>query len=72
MTERHDRDSTVVVSDSGSGAGMGMVVGILLVLAILVAVWFFTLGPGRGTTNSGGTQSVPSAPAASQPAPSKS
>jgi hypothetical protein len=71
-----ERDTTVVASDRGSG--MGTILGILLVIALLIAVWYFTLGPGRGTTtnSSGGTQPVPSvqAPAgggASQaPAPS--
>jgi hypothetical protein len=56
-----DRDTTVVTSDRGSG--LGTILGILLVIALLIAVWYFTLGPGRGTTdtNSGGnTQPVPS------------
>jgi hypothetical protein len=72
MTEPRDRD-TVVVTDRDGGTGFGMILGILLVIALLIAVWYFTLGPGRGTTtNSGGTQPVPSvqAPAASQPAAS--
>jgi hypothetical protein len=68
-----DRDTTVVREDRGSG--LGTLLGILLVVALLLAVWYFTLGPGRGTVdnNSGGTtQPVPSvqAPAASQPAAS--
>jgi hypothetical protein len=59
MAEYHDRD-TVVVSDRSSG--LGMILGVILVIALLVAVWYFTLGPGRGTVgNSGGnTQPVPS------------
>jgi hypothetical protein len=68
MTEPRDRD-TVVVTDRDGGSGLGMILGILLVLALLIAVWYFTLGPGRGTTNSGGTTNpVPSvqAPATSQ------
>lgn len=74
MTEPRDRD-TVVVTDRDGGSGLGMIVGILLVIALLVAVWYFTLGPGRGTTtnNSGGTTNpAPSVqvPAASQPAAS--
>jgi hypothetical protein len=63
-----DRDTTVVREDRGSG--LGTILGILLVIALLIAVWYFTLGPGRGTVdvNSGGNgQAVPSvqAPAAS-------
>jgi hypothetical protein len=74
MTDYREKD-TVVVSDGGDrGTGLGMIVGILLVIALLVAVWYFTLGPGRGTTNNSGgtTQPLPSvqAPAASQPAAS--
>jgi hypothetical protein len=49
-----DRDTTVVREDRGSG--LGTLLGILLVIALLIAVWYFTLGPGRGTVdvNSGG------------------
>jgi hypothetical protein len=64
MTEHHDRD-TVVVTDSG-GSGMGMILGVLLVIALLVAVWFFTLGPGATRDSGGGTTPVvPSLPAPS-------
>jgi hypothetical protein len=74
MSDYREKD-TVVVSDGGDrGTGLGMIGGILLVIVLLIAVWYFTLGPGRGTTNNsgGGTQPVPSvqAPAASQPAAS--
>ena len=65
MTHEHDRD-TVVVSDSG-GSGMGMILGVLLIIALLVAVWYFTLGPGT-TRDSGGGTNPPAAP--SLPAPS--
>ena len=61
MAEYRDRE-TVVVSENRS-SGLGTVLGILLVIALLVAVWYFTLGPGRGTVdqNSGGnTQPLPS------------
>ena len=59
-----DRDTTVVSEDRGSG--LGTILAILLVIALLIAVWYFTLGPGRGTTdvNSGGnSQPLPSAQA---------
>jgi hypothetical protein len=75
MADYRDRDTVVVTEDRGSG--LGTILGILLVIALLVAVWYFTLGPGRGTvdTNSGGnSQPLPSvqasAPAASAPAAS--
>jgi hypothetical protein len=51
MTHDHDRD-TVVVSDSGSS--LGTVLAVLLVIALLVAVWWFTLGPGATRTDQGG------------------
>jgi hypothetical protein len=65
MTEHHDRD-TVVVSDSG-GSGMGMILGVLLIIALLVAVWYFTLGPGTTPRSDGGANppAVPSLPAPS-------
>ena len=65
MTEHHDRD-TVVVSDSG-GSGMGMILGVLLIIALLVAVWYFTLGPGTTPRSDGGTNppTLPSVPAPS-------
>jgi len=56
MTESHDRD-TVVVTDRG-GSGMGMILGVLLVIALLVAVWYFTLGPGTTRDSGGGTTPV--------------
>jgi len=58
MTEHHDRD-TVVVTDSGSG--LGTILGVLLIIALLVAVWYFTLGPGTtpSTNDGGGTNVTP-------------
>jgi hypothetical protein len=63
-----DRDTTVVREDRGTG--LGTILGILLVIALLIAVWYFTLGPGRGTTttNSGGGQPAPSVQASQAPA----
>jgi hypothetical protein len=75
MTDYREKDSTVVVSDGGDrGTGLGMIVGILLVIALLIAVWYFTLGPGRGTTNtnSGGSQPAPSVQAPASQAPAAS
>jgi hypothetical protein len=76
MAEYRDRDTVVVSEDRGSG--LGTILGILLVIALLVAVWYFTLGPGRGTVdqNSGGnSQPLPtveaSAPASVAPSASQ-
>ena len=76
MSDYRDRDTVVVSEDRGSG--LGTILGILLVIALLVAVWYFTLGPGRGTvdTNSGGNaQPLPtveaSAPASVAPSASQ-
>jgi hypothetical protein len=70
MTHEHD---TVVVTDGRGDTSMGMVLGILAVIVLLVAVWFFALGPGssgsstttnNNTTNNGGNNNpVPTAPA---------
>lgn len=63
MTERRDRDSTVVVTDRG-GSGTGVIVGVILVIVLLVVVWYLTIGPGAGksTTNpaGGGSNPLPS------------
>lgn len=64
----NDRD-TVVVTDSGSG--LGTILGVLLIIALLVAVWYFTLGPGATpSTNDGTTPVTPSLELPSAPAPS--
>jgi hypothetical protein len=68
MTDEH-RD-TVVVEDRG-GSGTGAILGVLAIIILLVAVWYFALGPGGGstttnnTTNNNGGVNVP---AATQPA----
>mgnify|MGYP006952639081 CR=1 FL=1 len=51
----HDHHDTVVVEDRG-GSGLGAILGILAIVALLVAIWYFALGPGAspsGTTDSG-------------------
>jgi hypothetical protein len=48
MTHEHDHDTVVV--DSG-GSNMGAILGVLGVIILLIAVWYFALGPGTGTTN---------------------
>ena len=62
MTERRERDSTVVVTDRG-GSGMGAIVGVILVIVLLVVVWYLTLGPGANKSTipaGGGTNPLPS------------
>jgi hypothetical protein len=39
----HDHDTVVV--DSG-GSGMGAILAVIGILVLLVAVWWFALGPG--------------------------
>lgn len=70
MTDHHDRD-TVVVRDSGSS--LGTILGAVLVIALLVAVWYFTLGPGAGgatdtDTNDNPVPSVEIMPSEAPPA----
>ncbi len=52
MTEHHDRD-TVVVRDRGSS--LGTILGAALVIILLIAVWYFTLGPGGNAGGGSGT-----------------
>jgi hypothetical protein len=66
MANDHDHDTVVV--DSG-GSGMGAILGIIGILVLLVAVWYFALGPGSSpstTTNENNNTVNP--PAASMPA----
>ncbi|HEY7590595.1 MAG TPA: hypothetical protein VH723_06350 [Candidatus Limnocylindrales bacterium] len=69
MTHSHDRD-TVVVSEGGSG--LGTILGVLLVIALLVAVWYFTLGPGAGSTNNNGGDTQVNPPSLEVPQPGAS
>ena len=68
MTDEHH--DTVVVDDRDRGSGMGAILGVIAIVVLLVAVWYFALGPGAGSTgttnnnntiNNGGDQ-----PAATQ------
>ena len=69
MTHEHD---TVVVQDGG-GSSMGAILGVIAIIVLLVAVWYFALGPGassNGTTGNGsGGSGSGDQPAATQPAP---
>lgn len=51
MTHEHDRDTVVVDGDSGSS--MGAILGVLGIIVLLVAIWYFALGP--GSTGGGST-----------------
>jgi hypothetical protein len=68
MTHEHE---TVVVEGDRGGSGMGAILGVLAIIIVLVAVWYFALGPGgsRTTTNNNTTiNNGGNAPAATQPA----
>jgi hypothetical protein len=47
MTDERD---TVVVHDGDSGSSMGAILGVIAIIVLLVAVWYFALGPGAGST----------------------
>ena len=66
MTDEHH--DTVVVDRGGSG--MGAILGIIAIIALLVAVCYFALGPGAGstTTNNNNTIDNGNTPAQTQPA----
>ena len=65
MTHEHD---TVVV-DKGGGSGMGAILGVIGILVLLVAVWYFALGPGSSpSTTTNNNNNTVNPPAASQPA----
>jgi hypothetical protein len=68
MTHEHDHD-TVVIDRDGERSGTGAILGVIGIIVLLVAVWYFALGPGAGsssTTNNNTTNINP--PAASAPA----
>lgn len=50
MAHDDDRD-TVVVREEGSSAGM--ILGVLAIIIVLAGLWYFTMGPGAGTTQEG-------------------
>jgi len=68
MTHEHDHD-TVVVTDDAGGSNMGMILGIIGIVVLLIAVWYFALGPGSSpsTTNNNNNNTI-NPPAASAPA----
>lgn len=54
----HDHDTVVV--DSGGGSNMGAILAVIGIIVLLVAVWYFALGPGASpsTTNNTNTNTV--------------
>jgi hypothetical protein len=42
--EEPDRDETIIVEDRGNAAGT--ILGVVLILGLLIAIWWFALGPG--------------------------
>ena len=70
MTHEHDHD-TVVVSDSGgSNSSIGMILGIIGVVVLIIAVWYFAMGPGStpSSTTNNDNDTIINPPAASLPA----
>ncbi len=48
---------------------MGMILGIIGIVVLLIAVWYFALGPGAGpSTTTNNNDNTINPPAASQPA----
>ena len=65
-----DERDTVVVRDDDSGSSMGAILGVIAIIVLLVAVWYFALGPGAGSTNNGsGGSGSGDQPAATQQLP---
>jgi hypothetical protein len=62
-----DRDETVVVSDRGSA--LGTILGIIVIAGLLIAIWWFALGPGSTGSSSNDINVNVNVP--SQVAPSK-
>ena len=42
--EEPDRDETVIVEDQGGA--IGTILGVVVILGLLIAIWWFALGPG--------------------------
>lgn len=70
MTHDHE---TIIVDKNGNNSNMGVLLGIIGIVVLLVAVWYFALGPGSSpssTTNTNNNTVNP--PAATEPAPEAS
>jgi predicted metalloprotease len=63
-----DRDRDTVVVDDRRGSGMGAILGIIAIVILLLAVWYFALGPGT-TSNGTNNNNSNGGPAATQQAP---
>jgi hypothetical protein len=45
--EEPDRDETIIVDDQGNA--VGTILGFVLILGLLIAIWWFALGPGAAS-----------------------
>jgi hypothetical protein len=62
----HDHDTVVV--DSGGGSGMGAILAVIGIIVLLVAVWYFALGPGSSpSTTTNNNNNTVNPPAVSLP-----
>ncbi len=64
----HDHETIIV--DKNGNSNMGVILGVIGIIVLLVAVWYFALGPGSApssTTNTNNNTVNP--PAATEPAP---
>jgi hypothetical protein len=71
----HEHRDTVVVDDDRSGSSMGAILGIIGIIVLLVAVWYFALGPGASpssTTNNNNTTVNPPSVSLPSEAPASS
>ena len=67
MTENRETHETVIV-EKDTSSNLGPMLAVIAVIVLLVAVWYFALGPGASpstTTNTNNNTVNP--PAASQP-----
>jgi hypothetical protein len=74
MDHDHETHDTVVVDRGDGGSSNGLILGIVAVVILLIAVWYFALGPGTGktTNNTTNNNTVNNPPAATQAAPAAS
>jgi hypothetical protein len=70
MTHEHDHDTVVV--ESGNGSNMGAILGVIGVIILLLAVWYFALGPGASPTTIDNSNDNTINPPAASVAPAES
>jgi hypothetical protein len=67
MTHDHDTHETVIVEKNGN-SNMGVILGVIGVVVLLVAVWYFALGPGASPSTTNTNNNTVNPPAATEPA----